>query len=87
MRVKKFRLIMETQLFKVFSGLAIDVNIIRKHLESNGIKCFVDNKHSDNENSKWSEPVFDPNVNLEVEPQNAETALKLIDVFLKTKAE
>ena len=78
---------METQLFTVFSGLVVDANIIRKHLLANGIKCFVDNKHSVKTSSKWSVPVFDPTVSIEVEPQNAETAIRLIDVFLKTKAE
>lgn len=78
---------METQLYKVFSGLAIDVNIVRKHLEQNGIKCFVANRHAGDGDSQWSVPTFDPNVDLEVEADNVEKAVKLIDVFLKTKAE
>ena len=87
MHVKIFKVIMETQFFTVFNGLPMDVNFIRKHLEKNGIKCFVNNKHADNQKNKWSEPSFDPTVSIEVETQNAETALQLIDVFLKTKAE
>ena len=78
---------MEAQLFKVFSGPAIDVNIIRKYLEQNNINCFVENHHGDETQSKWSLPTFDPNVVLEVEEDNVETAIKLIDSFLKTKAE
>ncbi len=78
---------METQFFQVFNGLPMDVNIVRKHLEKNGIKCFVSNKHIEEKKNKWSEPSFDPTVSLEVISSQAETALKLIDVFLKTKAE
>ncbi|MBR4266914.1 MAG: DUF2007 domain-containing protein [Bacteroidales bacterium] len=78
---------METQLYKVFSGPAIDVNIIRKHLESNGIKCFVENRRGDENESKYSVSTFDPTVVLEVEAENVESAVQLIDTFLKTKAE
>ena len=78
---------METQSVKVFSGLAIDVNLVKKLLQSNGIDCYAQNRNAgDNENG-WAEQGFDPYVELFVVPDRADEATALIDKFLNTKAE
>ncbi|MCQ2253792.1 MAG: DUF2007 domain-containing protein [Bacteroidales bacterium] len=78
---------MEAQLYKVFSGLAIDVNIVKKHLEKNSIKCYVENRNGSDNKSEWSESGFDPYVDLKVEEDKVESAINLIEEFLNTKAE
>jgi hypothetical protein len=79
---------METQSVIVFSGLAIDVNTIKKLLQNSGIDCFAQNRNAgDNENG-WAEQGFDPYVELFVtQPDRADEATAIIDAFLNTKAE
>ena len=78
---------MEKQSVKVFSGLAIDVSMLKKHLINNGIDCYAQNRNAgDNENG-WAEQGFDPYVELYVSPDRAEEATALIEQFLNTKAE
>ena len=80
--------IMEKQSVMVFSGLAIDVNIVKKLLQNSGIDCYAQNRNAgDNENG-WAEQGFDPYVELFVtSPDRADEATALIDKFLNTKAE
>ncbi len=80
--------IMEKQSVMVFSGLAIDVNIVKKLLRNSGIDCYAQNRNAgDNENG-WAEQGFDPYVELFVtSPDRADEATALIDKFLNTKAE
>jgi hypothetical protein len=79
---------MEKQSVMIFSGLAIDVNIVKKLLQSNGIDCYAQNRNAgDNENG-WAEQGFDPYVELFVtSPDRADEATALIEQFLNTKAE
>lgn len=77
---------METQLYKVFSGLAIDVSMVKKHLEKNGIKCYAQNRNGA-DNSQWSAPGFDPYIDLQVEKDKVESAVTLIESFMNAKAE
>ncbi len=79
--------IMENQSVIVFSGLAIDVNMVMKLLQSHGIESYAKNRNAgDNENG-WAEQGFDPYVELLVSPDRADEATALIENFLNTKAE
>ena len=79
---------METLSEKVFSGLAIDVNLVKKLLQSNGIDCYAQNRNAGENENGWAEQGFDPYVELFVtQPDRAEEATALIDTFLNTKAE
>ena len=79
---------MENQSVIVFSGLAIDVNMVMKLLQSHGIESYAKNRNAgDNENG-WAEQGFDPYVELFVtQPDRADEATAIIDAFLNTKAE
>lgn len=72
---------------KIFSGLAIDVRLIKKYLESNGIKCYADNSNASANNSKWAGNGFDPCIDLMVDETQASKARQLVEEFLNTKAE
>lgn len=74
---------MEKQLYTVFSGLAFDVNMIKKHLEKNGIKCYAENHKDSGTESRWSQPGFDPCLYLKVEADMVESAITLIENFNK----
>ncbi|MBO4772072.1 MAG: DUF2007 domain-containing protein [Bacteroidales bacterium] len=79
---------METLSEKVFSGLAIDVNLVKKLLQSNGIDCYAQNRNAGENENGWAEQGFDPYVELFVTSQDrAEEATALIEQFLNTKAE
>ncbi|MCQ2253636.1 MAG: DUF2007 domain-containing protein [Bacteroidales bacterium] len=77
---------MEEQLYKVFSGVAIDVSMVKKHLEQNGIKCYAENRNGA-DNSQWSAPGFDPYIDLKVGENMVEKAIALIEKFMTAKAE
>jgi hypothetical protein len=78
---------MENQSVIVFSGLAIDVNMVMKLLQSHGIESYAKNRNAgDNENG-CAEQGFDPYVELLVSPDRADEATALIENFLNTKAE
>ena len=78
---------METQSVKVFSGLAIDVNLVKKLLQSNGIDCYAQNRNAGENENGWAEQGFDPYVELLVTQDRADEATAIIDAFLNTKAE
>lgn len=79
---------METLSVKVFSGLAIDVNLVKKLLQSNGIDCYAQNRNAGENENGWAEQGFDPYVELFVtSPDRADEATALIEQFLNTKAE
>jgi len=76
---------MEKELYTVFSGLAIDVNMVKKHLEKNGVRCCAENHKDSGTESKWSVPGFDPFLYLKVEKDMVEKAVGLIEEFMKEK--
>ncbi|MBP5683433.1 MAG: DUF2007 domain-containing protein [Bacteroidales bacterium] len=78
---------METQSEQVFSGLAIDVNLVKKLLQSNGIDCYARNRNAGENENGWAEQGFDPFVELYVAKDRADEATALIEKFLNTKAE
>lgn len=78
---------METQSVKVFSGLAIDVNTVKKHLASQGIECYAENRNAGDNGNGWAEHGFDPYMELKVPKEQAQKAEELINEFLNTKAE
>lgn len=78
---------METQSVKIFSGLAIDVSMLKKHLTSNGIDCYAQNRNAGENETGWAEQGFDPYVELYVSTDRADEATALIEKYLNTKAE
>ncbi len=78
---------METKSVKVFSGLAIDVNTVKKHLESKGINCYAENRNAGDNGNGWAETGFDPYVELFTTEDQAIKAKELVDELLNTKAE
>ena len=79
--------IMETKSVIVFSGLAIDVNMVKKLLQSNGIESYAQNRNAGENENGWAEQGFDPFVELYVSKDRADEATALIENFLNTKAE
>jgi len=79
--------IMEKQSVMVFSGLAIDVNIVKKLLRNSGIDCYAQNRNAGENENGWAEQGFDPYVELYVSQDRADEATALIEKFLNTKAE
>ncbi|MBO7599387.1 MAG: DUF2007 domain-containing protein [Bacteroidales bacterium] len=77
---------MEKQYYKVFTGQAIDVKMVKNHLAQNGIKSFAENR-SNSTGVEWNKRDFDPFMELKVESTDLEKAVKLVDEFLNTKAE
>ncbi|MBQ5575514.1 MAG: DUF2007 domain-containing protein [Bacteroidales bacterium] len=78
---------METQSVIVFSGLAIDVNMVKKLLQNSGIDCYAQNRNAGENENGWAEQGFDPYVELLVTQDRADEATAIIDKFLNTKAE
>jgi hypothetical protein len=78
---------METKSVKIFSGLAIDVSMLKKHLTNNGIDCYAQNRNAGENENGWAEQGFDPYVELYVSQDRADEATALIEKFLNTKAE
>ena len=79
--------IMETQSVIVFSGLAIDVNMVKKLLQNSGIDCYAQNRNAGENENGWAEQGFDPYVELLVTQDRADEATAIIEKFLNTKAE
>jgi len=78
---------METQYYKVFTGQAIDVKMVKNYLAQNGIKSFAENRSDASAGVEWNKREFDPYMELKVASSDLETAEKLVDEFLNTKAE
>ncbi|MCQ2249639.1 MAG: hypothetical protein MJZ66_00875 [Bacteroidales bacterium] len=74
---------MEKELYTVYSGLAIDVSMVKKHLEKNGVRCYAENHKDSGTESEWSVPGFDPCLYLKVEKDMVEKAVGLIEKYMK----
>ncbi|MCQ2975195.1 MAG: DUF2007 domain-containing protein [Bacteroidales bacterium] len=77
---------METQYYKVFTGQAIDVKMVKNFLQKHNIKSFAENRNEVNSN-EWNEPTnFDPYMELMVAATDLEKSVKLVDEFMNSRA-
>ncbi len=70
---------------EIYSGSTVDAGFVKKHLDENGVVCFVENKHDSTITAGWTEIKSVIGSKVLVKPQDFEKAEKLIEAYLNSR--
>ncbi len=70
---------------EIYSGSTVDAGFVKKHLEENGVVCFVENKHDATITANWTEIKSVIGSSVLVKSNDFEKAENLVKQYLNSR--